>query len=70
MVVHDKSYFQSQINNLYIYLKIILHNYILYKGNLSDVRIFPAKLGIAFFSNRLGALPYIMQEILENQKYP
>ena len=32
-VTCNKIYFQSSINNQKIYLKIMLHNYILYKGH-------------------------------------
>ena len=45
-----KFFFQSQINNQNIYLKKILHKYILYKGHQSYNFIFPMYLGMALIS--------------------
>ena len=47
MVVYEKIYFEAYTNDEYIfYIKMILHNHILYKGELSYIGIFPVDLGI------------------------
>ena len=47
MVVYEKIYFEVYTMANTFDTKIILHNYILYKGPLSYIRIFPVYLRMA-----------------------
>ena len=47
MVTCEKFYFKSQIKNQHIYLKMILHNDILYERHLSYSRIYQSYFGMA-----------------------
>ena len=63
MVVCEKTNFEAQkIKKIFI-RKIILHNYILCKGNLTYVRTFPVKLRIALiftdFPTGSGSAPVL-----------